>query len=109
MHAVGFAFGTFMHAVIEFHYRTVNVSAASAPASPPPVRVNWNTTLPPDCVTSVRVEFRNSSRGPVVATYTTTNTSQTEVIQTGLQCAIYKLLHQGGGYWRPRWYSYAES
>ena len=26
-------------------------------------------------------------RGPVVATYTTTNTSQTEIIQTGLQCA----------------------
>ena len=25
--------------------------------------------------------------GPVVAAYTTTNTSQTEVIQTGLQCA----------------------
>ena len=26
-------------------------------------------------------------QGPVVATYTTTNTSQTEFIQTGLQCA----------------------
>ena len=37
---------------------------------------------------SVRVEFRTSSHGTVVATYTTTNTSQTEVIQTGLQCAI---------------------
>ena len=86
MHAVGFAFGTFMHAVIEFHYRTVNVSAECVGGSTPGVRVNWNTTLPPDCVTSVRVEFRNSSRGPVVATYTTTNTSQTEVIQTGLQC-----------------------
>ena len=36
---------------------------------------------------SVRVEFRTSSYGPVVATYTTTNVSQTEVIQTGLQCA----------------------
>ena len=35
----------------------------------------------------MRVEFRTSSYGPVVATYTTTNTSQTEVIQTGLQCA----------------------
>ena len=38
-------------------------------------------------MTSVRVEFRTSSYGPVVAAYTTTNTSQTEIIQTGLQCA----------------------
>ena len=36
---------------------------------------------------TVTVEFRNESYGPVVATYTTTNTSQSEVIQTGLQCA----------------------
>ena len=33
------------------------------------------------------VEFRTSNLGPVVAAYTTTNMSQTEVIQTGLQCA----------------------
>ena len=51
------------------------------------IRVTWNTTVPPECVASVRVQFRTSSHGPVVATYTTTNTSQTEVIQTGLQCA----------------------
>ena len=38
-------------------------------------------------MTSVRVEFRNESYGPVVATYTITNTLQAEVIQTGLQCA----------------------
>jgi len=30
---------------------------------------------------------RTNSHEPVVANYTTTNTSQTEVIQTGLQCA----------------------
>ena len=52
----------------------------------PTARVTWNTTVPPECVTSVRVEFRTSRRGPAVATYTTTNTSQTEFIQTGLQC-----------------------
>ena len=51
--------------------------------------MTWNTTVPPECVASVRVEFRTSSRSPVVATYTTTNTSQTEVIQTGLQCITY--------------------
>ena len=55
--------------------------------STPRVRVTWNTTLPPECVTSVRVELRRSSHGPVVTTYTTANTSQTEIIQTGLQCA----------------------
>ena len=54
--------------------------------STPGARVTWNTTVPPECVTSVTVEFRTSSRGPIVATYTTTNTSQTVVIQTGLQC-----------------------
>ena len=54
--------------------------------STPGVRVIWKTTVPPECVASVRVEFRTSNLETVVATYTTTNTSQTEVIQTGLQC-----------------------
>ena len=58
--------------------------------STPGVRVTWNTTLPPECVTSVRVELRRSSHGPVLASNTTTNTSsQTEVIQTGLQRATF--------------------
>ena len=76
-----------MHAATRFHFYNVTVSAESVGGSTPGVRVTWNTTLPPECVTSVRVEFRTSSPGPVVANYTTTNTSQTEVIQTGLQCA----------------------
>ena len=78
-----------MHAVTQFHYRTVTVSAESVGGTTPGARVTWNTTLPPECVTSVRVEFRTSSHGPVVTNYTTTNTSQTEIIQTGLQCATY--------------------
>ena len=57
--------------------------------STPAARVTWNTTAPPECVTSVTVEFRTSSHGPTVATYTTTNTSQTEVIRTGLRCGTY--------------------
>ena len=57
--------------------------------STPGVRVTWNTTVPPECVTSMRVEFRTSSHGPAVATYSTTNTSQTEIIQTGFRCATY--------------------
>ena len=48
-----------------------------------------STTATPQCVTVVRVEFRTSSMGPVVTNYTTTNTSQTEFIQTGLQCITY--------------------
>ena len=52
----------------------------------PAARVTWSTTVPPECVASVRVEFRTSSRGPAVATNTTTNISQTEVIQTRLRC-----------------------
>ena len=76
-----------MHAVTDFHFKNVTVSAERVGGSTPGARVTWNTTVPPECVTSVRVEFRTSNRGTVVATYTTTNTSQTEVTQTGLQCA----------------------
>ena len=79
-----------MHAVTQFHFFNVTVlSAKSVSGSTPGVRVTWSTTVPLKCVASVRVEFRTSRHGPVVATYTTTNTSQTEVIQTGLQCATY--------------------
>ena len=84
MHAI--ALFSLTHVVVQFHSSTVNVSAESVDGSTPGVRVTWNTTLPAECVTSVRVEFRTISRGPIVATYTTTNTSQTEVIQTGLRC-----------------------
>ena len=61
-------------------------SAQSLGGSTPDVRVTWSTTIPPECVAVVMVEFRTSSHGPVVATNTTTNTSQTVVIQTGLHC-----------------------
>ena len=73
-------------AAAQFGLSTVNVSAKSVNGSTPAARVTWNTTISPQCVTSVRVEFRTSSRGPVVATNTTNDTSQTEIIQTGLQC-----------------------
>ena len=75
-----------MHAAAQFGLSTVTASAESVDGSTPAVRVTWNTTAPPQCVALVTVEFRASSRGPVVATNTTTNTSQTEFIQTGLQC-----------------------
>ena len=55
--------------------------------STPAVRVTWSTAAPPECVTSVRVVFRRSPFGAVVTSYTTTNTSGTQVIQSPLQCA----------------------
>ena len=79
-----------MHAALQFTVFTVTVSAESVDGPTPAARVTWSTTVPPECVTSVTVEFRTGSHsGPVVATNTTTNTSQTEIIQTGLQCATY--------------------
>ena len=75
------------HAAAQFSVSTFTVSAESVSGSTPGVRVTWSTTVPPECVASVRVEFRTNSRGSVVANYTTTNTSQTEFIQTSLQCA----------------------
>ena len=77
-----------MPAAPQFSLFTVFVSAESVGGPTPAARVTWNTTIPPQCVTSVRVQFRTSSIGPVVATYTTTNVSQTEVIQSGLQCSM---------------------
>ena len=75
-----------MHAAVQFLPSTVTVNAESVDGPTPAARVTWSTTIPPQCVTSVRVDFRTSSTGPVVATYTTNSTSQTEFIQTGLQC-----------------------
>ena len=78
-----------MPAVTDFHFRNVKIlSAVSVGSSTPGVRVTWSTTVPPECVTSVMVEFR-TRHGSVAATNSTTNTSQTEVIQTGLQCGTY--------------------
>ena len=71
----------------QFSLSTVTVSAESVDNSTSAVRVTWSTTAPPECVKSMRVEFRTGSRGSVVTNYTTTNTSQTEFIQTGLRCA----------------------
>ena len=82
MHVFIFSAGT---AAAQFSLSTViTVSVESVNGS---VRVTWNTTVPPQCVTSVAVKFRSSVRGPVIASNTTNNASQTEFIQTGLQCA----------------------
>ena len=70
----------------EFGVSTVNVSAVSVGHSTPAARVIWSTVIPPECVKSVTVEFRTQRFGSAVATNTTTNTSQTDFIQTGLRC-----------------------
>ena len=64
----------------------VTLSAESVNESTPGVRVTWSTTAPPECVTSVMVEFRSSTHGSVVTSYPTTNTSGTQVTQSPLQC-----------------------
>ena len=46
-----------MRAVNQFHRHIVNVSAESVGGSTPGVRVTWNTTVTPECVTSVTVEW----------------------------------------------------
>ena len=66
---------TFMHAVTQFHFFIVTVSAESVGGSTPGVKVTWNTTVPRECVASVRVEFRTSSPGPAVATNTSNSYS----------------------------------
>ena len=48
-----------MHAVTQFHFFNVTVSAESVGGSTPGVRVTWRTTVPSECVAPVRVEFRN--------------------------------------------------
>ena len=67
---------------------TVTVNAERVDGSTPGARVSWSTAAPSECVASVTVEFRTSTgtSGSVVRSYTTTNTSETEIIQTGLQC-----------------------
>ena len=63
------------------------MSAESVGGSIPGARVTWNTTAPPECVLSVKVVFRRSTHGSEVTSYTTTNTSGTQVIQSPLECA----------------------
>jgi len=75
-----------VHAADGFSLHTVTASAESVDGSTPGVRVTWSRTAPPVCVASVTVLFRTSISGSVVRSYTTTNTSQTQVIVTGLQC-----------------------
>jgi len=77
---------TIMHTAADLSLRNVTMRAERGDSSTPGARVTWSTTVPPECVASVTVTFTPSSSGSVVRFYTTTNTSETEVIQTGLQC-----------------------
>ena len=85
LHTINFL-SIIVHTAGQFTQSTVTVSAESVDGPTPAARVTWNTTVPPECVTSVMVEFRTKKMGPAATTYTTTNTSQTEIIQTGLEC-----------------------
>ena len=103
----------FLYTAAQFSVSTVTVSAESVAVgtdsmnrSTHGARVTWNTEIPLECVSSVTVEFRTESRGPVVASISTTTRSQAELIQTGLQRGInyYTLIVTGnisGGVRRP--------
>ena len=94
-----------IHAAAQFSSSAViNVSAESMGGATPGVRATWSTTIPPECMTSVTVNFRNKS-GFLVATTTTTNVSQTEFIQTGLQCTTYTITVAVAGETRDLGYS----
>ena len=71
----------------QFRSSNLTARAESVDDSTPGARVTWSTTVPPECVIAVSVNFRTTTNGVLAAAYTTTNASQTEVIQTGLQCA----------------------
>jgi len=74
-----------MHAGAQFSLYVVTVRAEREDGPLPAARVTWSSTAPPHCVLSFTVEFTTESFGSVEKSYNTTNTSQTEVIQTGLQ------------------------
>ena len=79
-----------MHAAVQFSLSyTVTVNAESVDGPRPAARVTWNTSAPPQCVASVMVDFRTSSKGPVITSNTTNTSSQTEIIQSDLQCGTY--------------------
>ena len=63
-----------LFAAFQFLSYTVTLSAESVNDSTPGVRVTWRTTVPPECVTSVRIVLRRGAIRPVVRSYTTTNT-----------------------------------
>ena len=64
----------------------VTASAESVNGSTPGVRATWNITIPAECVALVRVKLKLNTQKDLVSTYNTTNISETEVNQTGLQC-----------------------
>ena len=76
----------FTHADAQFLSSYLTVRAENVNGTTSGVRVTWSTTIPPECVIAVVVNFRTTPSERLAAAYTTTNTSQTEVIQTGLKC-----------------------
>ena len=78
---------TIIHVARKCLFHNVTMSAEREDGSTPGARVTWSSTVPPECVASVTVEFRSSRTKSGMRSYTTNNTSVTEVIQTGLQCS----------------------
>jgi len=83
-----------MLAAADFSLHTITVRAERVEGSTPSARVTWSTAVP-ECVASITVEFKDSSRWGIWRSYTTANASETAftvltgTVQTGLQCAAY--------------------
>ena len=59
-----------MHVDAQFRSSNLTVRTESVVGSTPGARVTGSTTLPPECVTSVRVVFRTTTNGVLVAANT---------------------------------------
>ena len=74
-----------MHTAADFSSYTAVVNAERVDGqATPAIRVTW-VIIEPECIALIRVEFRTSSRGSVVRSYTTTDASQTELVESCLQ------------------------
>ena len=59
-----------MYTDAQFLSSNLTVRAESVGGSTPGVRVTWRTTLPPECVVSLTVNFRTTTNWGLAATYT---------------------------------------
>ena len=83
-----------MHSVTQFHFLAVTLSAESVVGTTPGVRVTWNTTVPPECVASVTVEFRTSRHGPIARNATTRTSLSLETSVTFPLHVLHVLLRE---------------
>jgi len=57
---------TIILVAVDFPLSTVTASAERVGVSIPSARVTWSTSVPPECVESVRIKFRTVSSGTIL-------------------------------------------